>query len=201
MAATRITASPSSQRQSRPTVTAMRKAGKSASKTRLPQTIRSPHFVKDQSINSATTSARRLTPYQRLVYAHLLCIPAGRITSYLVLSRAVAAAASATTKTEQAPKPSARAVGGALRNNPFAPTVPCHRVIAHSGYVGGFKGEWFDAPSGVNQVEKLDLLRDEGVDFDHTGKLLKDGNGDWVFDGPWMFEEHIGKVDELCAGL
>ncbi|KPI43309.1 uncharacterized protein AB675_6764 [Cyphellophora attinorum] len=201
MAATKIIAPPSSQRHPRSTVTAIRKAGKSAAKTRSPQAIRSPHFVKDQSINSAATSTKRLTPYQRLVYAHLLCIPPGRITSYLVLSRAVAAAAYATSKTEQAPRPSARAVGGALRNNPFAPTVPCHRVIAHSGYVGGFKGEWFDAPSGVNQVEKLGLLKDEGVDFDHTGKLLKDGSGEWVFDGPWAFEEHVGKVDELCAGV
>jgi methylated-DNA-[protein]-cysteine S-methyltransferase len=40
---------------------------------------------------------------------------------------------------------SPRSVGGALRNNPFAPRIPCHRVIASSFFVGGFKGEW--APS------------------------------------------------------
>ena len=33
-------------------------------------------------------------------------------------------------------------MGGALRNNPFAPRIPCHRVIASSFFVGGFKGEW-----------------------------------------------------------
>lgn len=39
-------------------------------------------------------------------------------------------------------------------------------------YVGGFKGEWQKAPSGVNQSMKLDLLAKEGVTFDTDGKLL-----------------------------
>lgn len=37
---------------------------------------------------------------------------------------------------------SPRSVGAALRDNPFAPFVPCHRVIASSLFVGGFLGEW-----------------------------------------------------------
>ncbi len=67
------------------------------------------------------------------------------------------------------------------------PEVPCHRVIAANGFVGGFKGDWEKAPSGINQTLKLKLLKEEGVDFDGQGRLIQ-GGGDsaqlW-FDGPW----------------
>ena len=36
---------------------------------------------------------------------------------------------------------SAQAVGQALKRNPFAPEVPCHRVIAANGSLGGYFGE------------------------------------------------------------
>lgn len=36
---------------------------------------------------------------------------------------------------------SPRAVGNALRRNPFCPLVPCHHVVASSGALGGFFGE------------------------------------------------------------
>lgn len=39
-------------------------------------------------------------------------------------------------------------------------------------HVGGFRGEWQKAPSGINQEKKLDLLRGEGVLFDEMGKLV-----------------------------
>jgi O-6-methylguanine DNA methyltransferase len=66
-----------------------------------------------------TLAPVKVTAYQERVYALLLQIPSGRISSYACLSRAL--------------KSSPRAVGGALRNNPFAPEVPCHRVISASG--------------------------------------------------------------------
>jgi len=114
-----------------------------------------------------------VTEFQERVYTHLLAIPAGRVTTYAHLARALGS--------------SPRAVGGALRCNPFAPEVPCHRVIASDGYVGGFKGEWERAPSGVNQTVKLQLLREEGVEFTREGKLInRTGKGGQVwFDGPW----------------
>jgi methylated-DNA-[protein]-cysteine S-methyltransferase len=56
--------------------------------------------------------------------------------------------------------------------NPFAPEVPCHRVIASTGYIGGFLGDWRDAPSGVNCEKKLKLLEGEGVVFDERGMLV-----------------------------
>src|ERR1700761_2663537 len=92
------------------------------------------------------------------VYTHLLSIPAGRVSTYAAIAKSLSS--------------SPRAVGGALRNNPYAPEVPCHRVIASDGYVGGFKGDWEKAPSGVNQNLKLKLLREEGVEFTEDGKLV-----------------------------
>ena len=88
----------------------------------------------------------------------IMQIPAGKITSYATLAKVL--------------NTSPRAIGGALRNNPFAPEVPCHRVIAADGYVGGFKGDWEKAPSGINQTMKLELLKGEAVEFDGQGRLL-----------------------------
>ncbi|OBT77092.1 methylated-DNA-[protein]-cysteine S-methyltransferase [Pseudogymnoascus sp. 05NY08] len=100
----------------------------------------------------------KVTPYQERVYALLVQIPSGRITSYKSLSDAL--------------NSSPRAIGGALRNNPFAPEVPCHRCIASTGFVGGFMGDWNKAPSGINQEKKIELLKGEGVEFDAKGMLL-----------------------------
>jgi O-6-methylguanine DNA methyltransferase len=57
---------------------------------------------------------------------------------------------------------SPRAVGGALRNNPFAPTVPCHRIVAASGAMNGFSG----ATEGPLIDKKANLLKSEGVKLD-----------------------------------
>ena len=74
-----------------------------------------------------------------------------------------------------------------MRRNPFAPEVPCHRIICADGVsvtsesveranrnqsIGGFKGEPQDAPSGINQMEKRRLLKSEGVVFDDKGCLV-----------------------------
>lgn len=117
-----------------------------------------------------------VTDYQSRVYGLLKQIPEGKISTYAMMSQALGS--------------SPRAVGGALRRNPFAPQVPCHRVIQADGvstqprvadeseltgllqYVGGFKGEWQKAPSGLNQTMKLDILAKEGVKFDKDGFLL-----------------------------
>lgn len=88
-------------------------------------------------------------------------------------------------------------VGSALRNNPFAPFVPCHRIIAMTGYIGGFSGEWTSQKTAASKrtsggarssnlaVEqgpkvshKLELLRSEGVKFDEKG-MLKDKSCWW----------------------
>jgi methylated-DNA-[protein]-cysteine S-methyltransferase len=43
-----------------------------------------------------------------------------------------------------------RAVGRALAKNPFAPTVPCHRVVAANGKIGGYSG-----PGGIKAKSRL----------------------------------------------
>lgn len=61
-------------------------------------------------------------------------------------------------------------MGNALRNNPFAPAVPCHRVVAADGGIGGFGGEW--GAEGRFAAEKVRLLRGEGVRFDGRGRVV-----------------------------
>jgi methylated-DNA-[protein]-cysteine S-methyltransferase len=58
-------------------------------------------------------------------------------------------------------------VGNALRRNPFAPVVPCHRVIANNLFLGGFQGIW--DLKGATAPKKLSLLDGEGVTFDSRG--------------------------------
>ncbi len=51
-----------------------------------------------------------------------------------------------------------RAVGGACGKNPIAIIVPCHRVLASGGKIGGYSG-------GGGPETKISLLRLEGVDL------------------------------------
>lgn len=69
-----------------------------------------------------------ITEFQRKVYLELLNVPVGNTISYGELARRIGCR-------------SAQAVGQALRRNPFAPEVPCHRVIAKDGSLCGFHGE------------------------------------------------------------
>ncbi|MGI6495036.1 MAG: MGMT family protein [Kiritimatiellia bacterium] len=88
------------------------------------------------------------------VYDALREVPRGYVTTYGLLARRIGCG-------------SAQAVGGALRNNPFAPGVPCHRVIASDRTIGGFQGQ----RTGPAIQRKLELLRNEGVPFDAAGRL------------------------------
>ena len=54
-----------------------------------------------------------------------------------------------------------------MRRNPFAPVVPCHRVIANNLFLGGFQGVW--DLNGATAPKKLGLLKSEGVTFDSRG--------------------------------
>lgn len=96
----------------------------------------------------------RVTAFQRRVYEALLEVPAGRVTTYGVLATRIGCA-------------SPRAVGQALGENPFAPAVPCHRVIASTLRIGGFTHQ----TAGEALERKRRLLRAEGVKFDASGRL------------------------------
>lgn len=102
------------------------------------------------------SSAR--TAYEKRVWNALCQIPRGHFTTYGLLSTYLGS--------------SPRAVGNALRRNPFAPEVPCHRVVATGGALGGFKGQWPKDGEGITLDEKRKLLRGEGVKLDAKGKVL-----------------------------
>ena len=76
------------------------------------------------------------------VYRALWRIPRGRVATYRDIARAIG-------------RPRAyRAVGNALNKNPHAPAVPCHRVVASDGRLGGYAG---------GPKQKTVILKREGV--------------------------------------
>ncbi len=80
------------------------------------------------------------------VYKILKSVPKGQVTTYKVLGEKLGTKAY-------------RAVGQALKHNPYAPEVPCHRVVRSDGSIGGFMGK----TSGEEIQQKIRLLRAEGV--------------------------------------
>ena len=68
------------------------------------------------------------TPFQRAVWSALCGIGPGETVSYGELARRLSR-----------PR-AARAIGQAVGANPWAPLVPCHRVLAGDGSLGGYAG-------------------------------------------------------------
>ena len=96
----------------------------------------------------------QVTPFRRKVYEALLEVPRGFVTTYGAVARHIGCE-------------SAQAVGGALRANPLAPDVPCHRVVAADLAIGGFCG----CRAGKEIRRKIALLSAEGVPLDAQGRL------------------------------
>ena len=90
------------------------------------------------------------TDFEQRVYRAVQQVPRGRVTTYRLLAAHLRCG-------------SPRAVGQALRRNPYAPRVPCQRVIAADLTPGGFRGE----TGGSTVKMKLSLLSSEGVRFSH----------------------------------
>ena len=98
-------------------------------------------------------------PFAKKVLSLLCQVPRGRYTTYGAIAKHLSS--------------SPRAVGSAIRSNPFAPQVPCHRVLASGGGIGGFHGSWGRGrEKGVNDEWKRELLRGEGVGFDGGGMVV-----------------------------
>lgn len=102
----------------------------------------------------------KLTAFRKQTLSMLCQVPRGRYSTYQAMSDFI---------TTNSHKTCARAVGNAMRNNPFAPEVPCHRIVAADGTLGGFGGHWGE--DGKFAKEKHKLLHDEGVRFDSRGKV------------------------------
>ena len=119
---------------------------------RTPERMRRWHLATSKAVRLALAgrSPKRLPPldlsagtaFQRQVWRALRRIGWGRTRSYAQVAQAVR-------------NPGAmRAVGGACGANPIPVLVPCHRVLAADGGLGGFSG-------GLNW--KRALLRREGI--------------------------------------
>ncbi|KIK82093.1 hypothetical protein PAXRUDRAFT_728970 [Paxillus rubicundulus Ve08.2h10] len=119
-----------------------------------------------------TTNGKKVTQHQWAVYDFARTIPCGRVTTYKDLCLALG-------------QGSPRSVGSALRKNPFAPFVPCHRIIASNLYIGGFYGEWGTGDNAKVKVEgdggkntgrqcrkKMEMLAMESVGFTGDGCLV-----------------------------
>ena len=84
------------------------------------------------------------TEFQLKVWAYLRKIPLGSVKTYSQVSKDIG-------------KPLAiRAVANAIGKNPYAPKIPCHRVIRSDGSLGGYSGK-----GGVKT--KRFLLKKEGI--------------------------------------
>ena len=84
----------------------------------------------------------KCTKFQLKVWKYLKSIKKGKVKTYKQVAIGI-----------KNPK-SARAVANACAKNPYAPKIPCHRVIRSDGALGGYSGR-----GGIKQ--KLKLLRSE----------------------------------------
>ena len=101
-----------------------------------------------RDLSSVTLDIEDVPPFQQRVYAVARSIPAGSTLSYGDIAKRLGDASAA------------RDVGEAMGKNPFPIIVPCHRVLAAGGKVGGFS-----AAGGI--TTKLRLLQIEGA---HVGE-------------------------------
>jgi methylated-DNA-[protein]-cysteine S-methyltransferase len=103
------------------------------------------HMAGDsQNFSDMPLNLNGTSEFQRSVYLAAQKIPSGNVITYADLAKAIGK-----------PK-AARAIGNALAKNPIPLIIPCHRIIASSGKLGGFS-----APGGFKT--KSALLHCEGV--------------------------------------
>ena len=86
-----------------------------------------------------------MSNFKEKIYSKLKKVPKGKVTTYGQLAKAVNSKAY-------------RAVGTAMNKNPYAPLVPCHRVVCSDGTIGGFA-------TGV--ANKIRILKTESVEVNN----------------------------------
>jgi methylated-DNA-[protein]-cysteine S-methyltransferase len=94
---------------------------------------------------------RGLSDWDRLVLGGVRRVPWGEVTSYGRLARAIGRPGAA------------RAAGGSVGRNPIGLAVPCHRVIAGDGSLGGYGGSWLGDREALLEIKRT-LLALEGSD-------------------------------------
>jgi len=86
--------------------------------------------------------------FNQKIYSLLKKIPRSKVTTYKIIAEKLGTKAY-------------RAVGQALKYNPYAPVVPCHRVVNSDGSIGGYMGNL--NPDSKEVKKKIKLLRKEGI--------------------------------------
>lgn len=89
--------------------------------------------------------------FQEKVLKMMQRIPKGKVTTYGIIAQKLGTRAY-------------RAVGTAVKNNPDAPRIPCHRVVKSGGTVGFYSG------SGGTKM-KIKMLRKEGIKIEGNSIL------------------------------
>ena len=93
---------------------------------------------------------KKCSNFAERCYTLLKTVPAGKVTTYAELAHALGTKAY-------------RAVGQVMNKNPYAPIVPCHRVVCSDGRIGGF---------AQGSKKKKELLKAEKISF--TGDFIAD---------------------------
>ena len=86
-----------------------------------------------------------LTKFQEKVYKICKKVPKGKVTTYKKIA-------------EKLRTKAYRAIGTALAKNPYAPKVPCHRVVNSNGNIGAYSGKG-------GRKSKVKMLRKEGIEI------------------------------------
>ena len=84
-------------------------------------------------------------------YDVLRKVPKGKVTTYKEIARKLKSKGY-------------RAVGNAMNKNPYAPKVPCHRVVNSDGKIGGY---------AFGPKKKIAILKKEGVEVKNNKVDLK----------------------------
>jgi methylated-DNA-[protein]-cysteine S-methyltransferase len=134
----------------------------------------------DADLSVAVLDMDHVPPFHRRVYEVARAIPPGATLSYGEIAKQMGASSSP------------RAVGQALGRNPFAVVVPCHRVLAANGRIGGFS-----ANGGI--ATKLRMLSIEAARASGQGALFE-GDGVFGFD-PDVAVAHLRNADPVLAKL
>ena len=90
--------------------------------------------------------------WDRDVLGGVRSVPWGRVSTYGRIARRIGRPGAA------------RAVGGAVGRNPIGLFIPCHRVIAGDGTIGGYGGAWYGTREAMLAV-KRELLAIEGIEL------------------------------------
>lgn len=116
-------------------------------------------YVRGEVLPRPELAWQQGSAFRTAVWTECAAIPWGQIATYGWLAERVAQ--------RMGTKPCARAVGQALKVNPWAIIVPCHRVVAAQGRLGGY---------AYGAELKASLLLHEGIeDLAEPGQAAKNG--------------------------